>query len=295
MHDVLLRTVSHELNLRAACVRTVAVCEEARRCHGTSPLATIALGRALNCALLMSTLVKGRHKVALQYCGDGPLREIYADADGLGHVRGYVRHPDVTGQFVDGRPDVGVALGKGVLSVTTDLGVRDRYQGIVPLQSGEVGPDFGYYLATSMQIPSIVNVGTFVDASGGVVAAGGFLVQCLPGAGQEQLAEIEGNILGLPPLAGLLGVEQEPARLLAQIFHGYRYELFAPEPVWYACPCNRARVERTLIALGTAEIRAMIAEDGGADVRCEFCGRHYRLSARDLEELLQRSEGVTSA
>jgi molecular chaperone Hsp33 len=288
--DFMVRAYAPELNVRLACVDATGASEEARRRHDATPLATVALSRAICGALLMGATLKGRERVGLQFKGDGPLREVYADADGEGNVRGYVLNPLAELPLLEGRYDVAGGLGTGILNVTSDLGMRDNYQGIVPLESGEMGYDLANYLLKSAQIPSIVNLAVWLHDGGPVAAAGGFLIQALPGATAETLAELEGNVLGLPPLSRMVRDGLSPEEVLARLMHGHRYETLAVEPVRYRCRCSRERVERTLIALGEAELTDMAATNHGAEVKCEFCGERYLFSELDLLALIHRAQ-----
>ncbi len=289
MQDGRLRVVGHGLDVRAVSVTTTAICEEARRRHGGSALATVALSRALTTALLVGAMtVKDRHRVGLQFRGDGSLGEVYADADGLGNVRGYVMNPFAEIPPVDGHYDLAAGLGNGFLSVTSDMGLKERYAGIVELTTRDFAGDVMHYFQQSAQTPTYAAVGVSLNDDGSVEAAGGFLVQSLPGKGENPLRQVEGNILGLPPLMGLLREKEGRQRVVDGIFHGFEHDVLADEPIRYSCPCSRERVERTLIALGESEVADMLASDAGANVRCEFCNEQYSFTAGDLENILDR-------
>lgn len=295
VNDHQVRVVGKDIDLRGVSVSTRELCEEARRMHGTSPVATVALAQALTGSLLMSAVtVKGPNKVGLQLRGDGPLREVYADADGLGRVRGYVGHAlleeEAGASDSPGREGLNVkeVLGTGFLSVTTDLDMADRYHGIVSLLPSDMAGNIMHYFHTSVQIPTYASIAVDLHEDGSVAAAGGFLVQNIPGKHDSSLAEVEGNILGLPPLLRLLREEGGTARIMEGVFHGYRHEVLGREEISYTCPCSRERVERTLIALGQDELEDMLVQDMGAEIKCEFCARQYTLNADDLLELLRR-------
>jgi molecular chaperone Hsp33 len=234
-------------------------------------------------------VVKGKDRVGLQFRGSGPLAEVYADADGEGNVRGYVSNP-----LVDASPhewqDVGKALGAGVLNVTTDMKMRHQYRSVVPLLKGDVTGDVEYYFQTSVQIPSVMDLGTWLHDDGTVAVSGGYLLQALPGAAKNALAELEGNLFGLPPLRTLMADEEGLHRLLERVFMGYAFTATAA-PLRFHCPCSRSRVERTLIALGAEELQDMLEKEQGAEVRCEFCCEHYSFLADDLREIIGKARG----
>ena len=57
--------------------------------------------------------------------------------------------------------------------------------------TGEIGEDIAYYLAISEQKPSAVALGVLVDPDATIRAAGGFIIQLLPGAPDELIDTIE--------------------------------------------------------------------------------------------------------
>jgi len=182
MDDYLVRIIAQEKNvLGLACITTNLV-NDARKMHGTYPTATAALGRALTGGELLGALLDEGQRVALKFAGDGPLRKIVVEAEGDGTVRGYVAEPQVDLPPVNGKFDVGGALGReGFLTVTRDLGVKTPYSGVVKLYTGEIASDIAYYLSESEQVPSAVALGVFVEPDLNVSAAGGFLIQSLAG------------------------------------------------------------------------------------------------------------------
>lgn len=288
----MVRAYSPDLNVRVACVDATAAAEEARRRHQSMPLATVALARAVTGALLMGSSLKGNQRVGLQYKGNGPLKEIYADADGEGNVRGYVVNPKADLPLRDGRFDVAAGIGLGYLNVTTDLGLRNTYQGVVALESGEMALDLANYLSQSAQIPSVVSLGAYVEGDGRVGAAGGFLVQAMPGATPEVLTRLEANILGLPVWSAMAKDGLEPEDIVQRILAGHGFEVLSSEAVRYRCRCSRERVERTLLALGEDELRDMAATNHGAEVTCEFCSERYAFTEGDLLTLIERGRAA---
>ena len=91
----------------------------------------------------------------------------------------------------DGKLDVGVAVGKtGTLTVIKDLDMKEPYVGTVPLVSGEIAEDVTDYFAVSEQIPTACALGVLVDADQSVLRAGGYLIQLLPGAGEDVIERV---------------------------------------------------------------------------------------------------------
>jgi molecular chaperone Hsp33 len=263
------------------------LCEEARRRHGAWPTAAAALGRVLTAAALLALPLKDRGSITLRVRGDGPLGGILATARPSGAVRGYAVHPHVDlPPRPDGKLDVGGAVGRhGVLTVTRDLGLRQPYTGSAELVSGEIADDLTHYLAHSEQVPSSVALGVLIGEGGRVRAAGGLLIQRLPGAPTGVAEEIEGNILRMGGVSRLLDAGASPEDLLRQALGTSRPHVLARRRLRFACDCSLRRMRAALATLPAEELRAMREEDGGAELLCHFCGRRYHLGAEELAAL----------
>lgn len=272
---------------RAVLVRAVATsaaCEEARLAHGTSPTATAALGRALTAALLLGSLLKGRQSVLLQWRGEGVLGPVVAEGRPDLTVRGYAGNPRADLPSRGGKLDVGGAVGcPGTLVVVKDLGLREPYVSTVPLRSGEMGEDLAYYLLTSEQIPSAVGLGVFVAPDRSVAAAGGLLVQALPGADEELTAQLAENMGRLGSITEVLRAGEGPEGLLARALEGIP---FRPEQLGtprFLCRCGPDRLDATLAALGPQEAQGLLDEEGEIRARCAFCAGEWRKASLEAE------------
>jgi molecular chaperone Hsp33 len=266
---------------------TTALVEQARRIHGASPTATAALGRLLTGGVLMGAMLKETsHRLMLQISSRGPVRRIVAEADGLGRVRGYLGHAAVDVPSRNGKLDVGAAVGKGILHVTKELDLALPSSGTVPLVSGEIAEDLAAYLLQSEQIPSAVSLGVFVRADYVVTAAGGFLVQFHSTVADELVEHIEQALAAMPPVTTMIHEGYAPQEMLQRALGGLPLAVVRQTtPMWH-CRCTRERVVRALVALGPGELRSMIADAQGAQVRCEFCATDYALSHQELVGLL---------
>lgn len=292
--DELVRTLSADgsLSVRTVVARNV-VAEAAER-RPLAPTALSGLGRVLVGAVLLATGQKDGETVQLQLRGDGPLGMMMAICDSDGRVRGTVSHPEVDLPLRDGHPDVARAIGMGVLTVVRSRpSWREPYTGTVPLVSGEVAKDITLYLTESEQTPSAVGLGVAIDAAGRVSAAGGFLVQTLPGASPEATRRMEHNVISLPSPTALLqdgvGADGLADLLLAGLGAGPRHR---STPVFY-CPCSRERALRTLTLLGRDELGEIVDEGSGQEVRCEFCARRYHISSEEVSELIDAFAGAS--
>jgi len=286
LKDHLIRVVTREGNLRGVICAATDLVREACLRHHTSPTATVALGRALSGGALMGALLKGDQRVALKFEGNGPLGKILVEARSDGAVCGYVGNPMADLPPKDGRFDVAGLLGRaGLLTVTKDLLLREPYSGTVLLRTSEIGEDLAFYLAESEQVPSAVGVGVRLDENLEVLAAGGFLIQALPLSDKSDVEGVITRISALSPLDWLLRDQSALEDILTDLLQT-PVDLLENRPLAFRCGCSRERVRQALIALGREGIESLIEEQGGADVRCEFCGDSYRLEAEDLERLI---------
>jgi len=284
--------VTKEDALRCFVVKTTNLCEVARLKHKLSPMATAVLGRALTGALLLTSLLKHgtEQRVLLRIEGDGPIGLVVAEANAKGEVRGFVQNPDVP-TFVKeegGRRkfDIAKAVGKGVLTVVKDLGFGTPYESSVPLVSGEIAQDIAYYLLKSEQIPSAVGIGVLVGETGKVEAAGGFLAQPLPGASEEAISKLEENVRKLPPVSSLIKEGKRPEEIAEMIFEGYTTELLSLKELSFRCRCSKEISRQGLLLMPKEELEELKRE-GGASVKCKFCGEEYYFSAEEIEEILK--------
>jgi molecular chaperone Hsp33 len=294
MKNYVVRVISEKGNiLGLACVTTDLV-NDACHLHGTSATASAALGRALTGSALMASLLKRGQHLALKFEGNGPLKKIIVEADNDGTVRGFVGVPDVELQPRGEKLDVSGALGKeGFLTVIKDLGAKEPYNGIVKLRTGEIAEDLAYYFTESEQIPTAMGLGVFVEPSGTVSAAGGFLIQTLPPP-DEHLVDILIDRLGsMPTVTQLLRSGHSPESLLEMILEGIPFHRLETKELLLQCACSRERIERVLISLGCEEMADLIEECGETAVTCEFCRTAYRFDRHDLESLLKEMQGAS--
>lgn len=285
--DLLVKATAADKTVRALATVTTSLAEEARARHHTAPTATAALGRALTASLLLGSMLKEDEKLSLQFVGNGPLRGIFAEVNGQGEVRGFVYHPRTHLPLRNGKLDVGGAVGAGTLTVIRDQPWRkEPYRSILPLVSGEIGSDIAHYLLNSEQIPSAVSLGVFVEPNETVVAAGGFVVQVMPGASADTIAQLEANVARTKPVSQMVREGAGPVEILAHVLDGFHPTPISEMTGRFACRCSRERVIGTLIALGRSEILDLLAKEGKATVTCEFCNEQYTIDRAKLESLL---------
>jgi molecular chaperone Hsp33 len=285
--DVLVRTLSTDGSIAVRAMVATGLVGKAAARHATAPTATAALGRTLMGAVLMAAEAGPDETLQIQLRGDGPLGAVTVIADSAGGVRGFVGDPAADPPSRDGKLDVGRAVGRGLLAVVRyHPSWHAPYSGIVPLVSGEVAEDLAGYLLESEQKPSAVALGVFVGSDGSVEAAGGFLVQALPGASDEALALLERNVRGLESPTQMLRAGLDADGIVDRVLSGLGSRERHRSLPRFACRCDRDRVLRAVTLLGRDEIRDISARGEAVEVRCEFCAERYVLHADDVGSLL---------
>ena len=264
--------------------------ERARNIHKLLPMSTAALGRALLGASMMGDMLKEEQgSLTLQIKGGGPLGTILAVSDYEGNVRGYVQHPQVDlMEKYRGKLDVGAAVGTdGTLTVIKDIGLKEPYVGSIGLFSGEIADDLAMYFVESEQIPTACALGVLVDRDQSVRCAGGYLIQLLPGAGEDVISKVEAGVYAAGAVTKLLTANDDPEAMLRTVLSEFELEVLETAPVAYRCTCSRDRVERALLSLGADELRQMLDEQGHAELTCQFCDQVHQFSGEDLRRILE--------
>lgn len=292
MTDYIVRATAAENQIRAFAASTKDLVEYARTIHNTSPVATAALGRLLTAGAMMGVMMKGdKDLLTLQIKGDGPIGGITVTATSQGTVKGYVYNPDIMlPPSPKGKLDVGRAVGKGMLTVIKDLGLKEPYIGQVDLISGEIAEDLTYYYAASEQVPSSVALGVLMNKDNTVRRAGGFIIQLMPFASEEVISKLEEKISGLEGVTSLLDKDMTPEMILEYLLGDLDMEIMEKYPTAFECNCSKERVEKAVISIGKKEIKEMIEDNEPIEVNCHFCNKHYVFTVDDLKDFLSRAD-----
>lgn len=294
MSDTLVRAISRDGWVKATAISSRKMVERARQIHTCLPVATAALGRLLTAASMIGNTQKIENgSVTLQIKGGGPLGTLLAVSDAAGNVRGYVQNPGVAiMEKYQGKLDVGAAVGtRGQLTVIRDLQMKEPYIGSVELVSGEIAEDITSYFVQSEQVPTACALGVLVDTDQSVRAAGGYLIQVLPGVPDEVIDRIEAGITKAGAVTQLLTQNISPQELLETVLESFDLEILETSPVAYRCYCTRERVEQALISIGVDELRQMAADGHTEHVECQFCDQIYDFTPEQLLQLAQEASG----
>lgn len=280
---------------------TTKMVEKAHELHGTSPLATHLLGRALTGTGLMGLMLREPgFKVTLQLKGDGPAQQVLCTAGADGSVKGFIANPlaDMPPKE-DGSPDVGGALGIGVLTCIRDTGMNEPYVGKIDFVTGEVADDMTAYFWISEQQETSVSLGVKLDENAEVRAAGGMIIQMLPDASEECIDALEKWLPDMPKISELADRVSTDAdgRTIESVMEEYLKTAFLGMPeefqimplelldIGWNCDCSEERLEQVVKSLGAREINDIIEQDGQAELTCQFCGTTYHFDRAHLERL----------
>ena len=291
--SIIKRAISADGSVVASAIDATDMVAMIEQYHKPSAVVTAALGRLTIAASLMGYGLKSADEsLTLRIDGDGPIGSMVACADDLGNVKCYATNYIAELPLNEkGKLDVGGAIGRnGMLGIIRDLGLKEPYVGQVPLVNGEVAEDLTQYYATSEQLPTAVALGVLVDVDYTIKAAGGFILQVLPGAYDEDIDNVEKTVSEISSVTDMLSNGQNPREIVNMLLKDYEVEYFDDVPAKYVCDCSRERTDRALISIGKEELTKIIEEDGKAEMTCHFCDNIYSYSKEDLLELLESAK-----
>lgn len=291
MSDYIVRASAAKGMIRAFACTTKGIVEYAKNAHNTSPVVTAALGRLMSAAAMMGSMMKNEEDLlTLKIEGSGPMKAAIATATAKGNVKAYPFVPDVIlPPNSKGKLDVAEAIGVGILSVISDIGLKEPYVGQVELISGEIAEDITYYYATSEQIPSSVALGVLMNKDNTVNSAGGFIIQLMPFCPEEVIEKLESVIPTLAPITALLSEGKTPEEILKLILGDLELEINDKLDISFKCDCSKEKIEKALISIGEKELNEMIDEGKDIEVACHFCSKKYNIGVDELEELLTKA------
>ncbi len=287
--DKIIKSISKNGHFRAFALDSTLTVKEAQERHQTWPTSTVALGRTLIAGQILGANEKGDTKITVKVLGDGAMGPIIAVADSRGHVKGYVKNRELDYKKAStGEVLVAPFVGNGFLVVVKDMGLKQPYSGQVDLITGEIGEDLAWYFLSSEQTPSSVGVNVLLNEDSDTVKiAGGFMLQALPDATDDEITEIEHNIKSMPSIATMLTSEEPLKTMLDNIYGDMEYKNLGEFPLEFKCDCSKERFLEGIKSLGREPIEEMIAEDHGAEIICQFCENKYEYSEDELKALLK--------
>lgn len=286
--------LAYDGKVSLVCTNTTELVEEIRNLHDLTPTTTAAMGRFATISGMMGfTDIKEKDDyITLQIKGDGPMGKLISVVkrdDVTSKVKVCVDNPHVELTLKsNGKLDVGGAIGKnGFLNIINKNEVTDtNYTGLVPLVSGEIAEDFTEYFAQSKQKPTVIALGVLVNKNG-VKSSGGYMIQLMPDATEEDIVKIEKALETAPTISEMIS-QNKSLEDIAKIVTGDENILILAQELnmIYECDCNKEKFEKGLISIGKEELSKIINEDGKADTICHFCNKEYHFSKEELEDLL---------
>lgn len=291
----ILRAIDETETIKISVAITSDVVEEAARIHKLSKTTSAALGRVLTAAAIIGSWQKNeKDSITLSIKGNGAAGSIVATCKNDGFVKGYVTNPmaDLPIRESDGKIDVAGIVGEGNLTLTIDTGMKKPYTGTVNLTTGEIAEDLAAYFLQSDQVPSAVGLGVLVDVDYSIKAAGGFIIQLMPDATEEQISKLEENLKGLPSVTSILDQYHDAEKLIEILMKDIDFKILEKRDIAYKCNCTREKVEDAIVSVGPKEIEEILREDKKAEVSCYFCDKVYNFEESDLERMLKKAKDI---
>ncbi len=289
-----VRCISVDGRLSVMAVDSTDIVNEMARIHHTSPVASAALGRLLTATSMMGAVLKGeKDSVTVKIKGSGPIGSLLAVSDSQGNVRGYAQRPQIDLPLNSkGKLDVAGAVGQDAsLTVIKDLNLKEPYIGQVPVQTGEIAEDITYYYYASEQIPTVCSLGVLVDRDYTIKKAGGFIIQMLPTAMDEDIDLVEECIKDVKPVTTMLMEGLTPEEICRKALYKFDLEVLSTSHPVYKCNCSRRRVENALLASGRESL-IELAKEPVTEVCCQFCDKKYSFTPEDIYALLKSGGGI---
>ncbi len=286
MKDYLTRGLALNNNVRIFACDTTEMANEAQRRHDLWPTASAALGRTMSATAMIGGMNKNKEKVTITINGGGPIGTIMTQTKSDGVVRGFVGQPHTQYEYHDRKKlAVGIAVGnEGYLRVTRDMGLKEQFTGEVALQTGEIAEDFAYYFAASEQVPSVVSLGVLVNDDNTIIVSGGFIIQLLPSATEEDITYLESKMATFPPISSLLAEKKTMDEIIRMIFDDY--VILDTSSLSFGCECSKEKMAGALMTLPNSDLSEMINEDHGCEITCQFCGEAYQFSEDELQNII---------
>ena len=297
MEDKIIKFLAYDGKISIVCANTTNLVEEARKIHDLSPVATAAFGRLLTITAIMAQEMKNKtDKLTIQIKGNGPIKTMLTTANNMPKVKGYVANPYVDLPLNEfGKLDVGGAIGQeGYIYVIKDIGLKEPYIGIAPLTSGEIADDFTNYFVNSEQRQSAVALGVLVDKNG-VRQAGGYLINPMPDATEEEISKVEKAIFEAGAISKMLDEKLSLLEIAKKVTGDKKIKVIEEDitPI-YECDCSKEHMSESLATIGQKELEDIIENDGKAELVCHFCNKKYQFSKEELTKILENINKKTN-
>lgn len=248
------------------------------------PSSSIAFGKAITISSIMGCTYKMGERLNIFIHGDGPIGKISIEATN-GNVRGYMQNPGVFLQNNDGTINIEKAIGNGEIEVIKDLNMREPFTSSSEIIRGDISNDFTYYFTKSEQIPSSVGLSVALNNDSTIKAAGGFLIQIMPGCKDEYITKLEENLSKLKPISKMINDGYTPEDIINEITGG-DYQLLERLELHHNCGCSKEKFRKGLKSICKVSLEEILKEDKKAEITCNFCNTKYTFNEDDLKEII---------
>ena len=275
-------------NARFIAVDSKDIVQEALDLHKATPKAIEAFGKLLTAGLMIGTDLKGDDLLTLRTDTDGPLNHMVVTTDAKKGIKGYMSNPAADLQS----NGVSAITGKGILRVIKDMGLKEPYVGMSDIKNGDLAHDLAYYYYTSEQTPSVVALGVSLSKDMTVKAAGGYMVQLLPGAEDSFIDALEEKVKAVKNVTELFEGGMDLERIIKLLYEDMtdenheklveEYEILEETHVNYQCNCEREKFFRGLITLGKEQLQEIFTEKEELEVECHFCKKKYSFKENEF-------------
>lgn len=292
--DRTAKFLAYEGKVSVICSKTTDLIEYIRNLHDLTPTTSAALGRFATISGMMghTEIKEEEDSLTIQLNGKGEtgaLVSVVEKENNQVFIKTYIENPSVELPLKsNGKIDVGTAVGRaGYLNIIKKNSVTDAgYNGLVPLTSGEIAEDFAGYFAQSKQTPTVLALGVLVNANG-IKSAGGYMINLMPDATENEISLIESAIEKAPSISEMLDQEKTLEEIAKIVTGDENIKLIEDNLIiGYRCDCSKEKFQKGLISLGKEEIENIIKEDGMAETKCHFCNKTYMFTTEELEKLI---------
>lgn len=284
----LIRCITSDGAIMVSAIDSTDIVAKAEQLHKTSAVITAALGRMLTAGAMMGNMLKGENSsLSMKIDGGGPSGAVIVSADSTGNVRGYASNPIVEIPLKpNGKLDVSGAVGtEGSLFVVKNLGMKEPYNGFIPIVSGEIAEDITSYYATSEQIPTACALGVLVNTDLTVRRAGGYIIQLLPFTEEEIIIRLEENLGKARPVTELLDEGMDIEDIVRDVLSGFETEVIYTEYPEYKCKCAKEKIKAVFEGLSDEDLTEMAEDTKNTEVKCHFCGKNYVFSPDEIKNI----------
>ena len=108
------------------------------------------------------------------------------------------------------------------------------------------------------------------------------MVQALPGADEQVVAQIESQVLEIGNISSSLLKVDSLETLLQRIMGNLDYQIIGKQELEFCCTCNRERLEVILSSYSQEEIEGLCDDQGIVEVTCNFCNEQYHYTAEQI-------------